>query len=137
MTNVVIKSRYALLDLKCNKFEKQLRAFMNQLVEVVLDEINKTGDETDYSLKDVYYNFEREVMTNASDNASIKKVEADTTAVVINYLLNLAQLFDKETILKRICEQLDINYEDIKDKLPKSEMELNQEAEKLLNGADA
>ena len=135
ITNVVIKSRYALLDLKCNKFEKQLRAFMNQLVQVALDEINSRGEETAYSLKDVYYEFDREVITNASDNAQIKKVEADTNAVVINTLLNIAQNFDKETILKLICEQLDINYEDIKDKLPKSEMELNQEAEDLLNGS--
>ena len=135
ITNVVIKSRYALLDLKCNKFEKQLRAFMNQLVQVALDEINSRGEETAYSLKDVYYDFEREVITNASDNAQIKKVEADTNAVVINTLLNIAQNFDKETILKLICEQLDIDYNEIKDKLPKSEMELNQEAEKLLNGS--
>ena len=135
ITNVVIKSRYALLDLKCNKFEKQLRAFMNQLVQVALDEIN-TNNETDYSLKDIYYDFEREVMTNASDNAQIKKVEADTRAVEINTLLNIAQQFDKETILQMICEQLDINYEDIKDKLPKSEMEINQEAEKLLEGTN-
>ena len=135
ITNVVIKSRYALLDLKCNKFEKQLRAFMNQLVQVALDEINSRGEETAYSLKDVYYEFDREVITNASDNANIKKVEADTNAVVINTLLNIAQNFDKETILKLICEQLDIDYNEIKDKLPKSEMELNQEAEKLLNGS--
>ena len=135
ITNVVIKSRYALLDLKCNKFEKQLRAFMNQLVQVALDEINSRGEETAYSLKDVYYEFDREVITNASDNAQIKKVEADTRAVEINTLLNIAQNFDKETILKLICEQLDIDYNEIKDKLPKSEMELNQEAEKLLNGS--
>lgn len=135
ITNVVIKSRYALLDLKCNKFEKQLRAFMNQLVQVALDEINSRGEETAYSLKDVYYEFDREVITNASDNANIKKVEADTNAVVINTLLNIAQNFDKETILKLICEQLDIDYNEIKDKLPKSEMELNQEAEDLLNGS--
>ena len=134
ITNVVIKSRYALLDLKCNKFEKQLRAFMNQLVQVALDEINSKGDETAYSLKDVYYEFDREVITNAQDNAQIKKIEADTRAVEINLLLNLAQQFDKETILTLICEQLDIDYNEIKDKLPKSEMELNQEAQKLLDG---
>ena len=134
ITNVVIKSRYALLDLKCNKFEKQLRAFMNTLVQVALDEINSTGNETAYSLKDVYYNFEREVMTNASDNAQIKKVEADTKAVEVNLLLNIAQNFPKDTILKLICEQLDIDYEEIKDKLPKSEAEINEEAQKLLDG---
>lgn len=136
ITNVVIKSRYALLDLKCNKFEKPLRAFLSKLVQVALDEINSTDNETAYSLKDVYFEFKREVMTNASDNANIKKVEADTKAVEINTLLNLAYTFDKKTILTLICEQLDIDYEDIKDKLPKSEMELNQEAEELLNSEE-
>lgn len=134
ITNVVIKSRYALLDLKCNKFEKQLRAFLSKIVQVVLDEINSTGNETAYSLKDVYFEFEREVMTNASDNANIEKVEADTKAVKINTLLNLAQVIDKETILQKICKVLDIDYEEIKDKLPKSEAELNQEVQKLLAG---
>lgn len=134
ITNVVIKSRYALLDLKCNKFEKQLRAFLSKIVQVVLDEINSTGNETAYSLKDVYFEFEREVMTNASDNANIEKVEADTKAVEINTLLNLAQVIDNETILQKICKVLDIDYEEIKDKLPKSETELNQEAQKLLAG---
>lgn len=123
ITNVVIKSRYALLDLKCNKFEKQLRAFLSDLVKIALDEINKSNG-TNYQLKDVYFEFEREVMTNATDNASIKKIEADTRAVEINTLLNLASKIDSETIVKMICEQLDIDYELIKDKLPKTEVDL-------------
>lgn len=131
ITNVVIKSRYALLDLKCNKFEKQLRAFLNQLVQVALDEINKRND-SDYQLSDVYYEFEREVMTNASDNASIKKTEADTKSVEINTLLNLASVIDKDTLLKNICDILEIDYEEIKDKLPKSESEIMDEVEKQL-----
>ena len=134
ITNVVIKSRYALLDLKCNKFEKQLRAFLSKIVQVVLDEINSTGNETAYSLKDVYFEFDREVMTNASDNANIEKVEADIKAVMVNTLLNVASVIDKETILQNICKVLDIDYEEIKDKLPKSEAELNQEAQNLLSG---
>lgn len=123
ITNVVIKSRYALLDLKCNKFEKQLRAFLTQLVKIALDEINKAQG-TKYQLKDVYFEFEREVMTNATDNATIKKIEADTKAVEINTLLNLTSKIDNETIVKMICEQLDIDYELIEDKLPKTEVDL-------------
>ena len=123
VTNVVIKSRYALLDLKCNKFEKQLRAFLSQLVQIALDEINKLKG-TKYQLKDVYFEFEREVMTNATDNATIKKIEADTRAVEINTLLNLASKIDNDTIMKMICEQLDIDYELIKDKLPNTEVDL-------------
>ncbi len=36
----------------------------------------------------------------------------------INTLLNLASTLDQETIVKNICDVLDIDYEDIKDKLP-------------------
>ena len=76
ITNVVIKSRYALLDLKCNKLEIRLKQFLRKLIQIVLDEINK-NNETDYQQKDVYFNFEREVMTNASDNAQIEKTDAE------------------------------------------------------------
>lgn len=118
ITNVVIKSRYALLDLKCDKLEKNLKKFMRELIGIVLDDINKRKD-TDYSQKDVYFDFQREIITNASDNAGIKATEAQTRATEINLLMGLAQVLDQETVIQLICEQLDIDYNDIKDKLPR------------------
>lgn len=137
ITNVVIKSRYALLDLKCNKLEIKLKQFLRKLLKPVLKEINERLD-TDYQQKDVYIEFEREVMTNASDNASIEKIKADTDLVKINTLLSLAQTLDNETIVQSICEVLEIDYEQIKDKLPepKTEEDLLKEAETELNGVD-
>lgn len=122
VTNVVIKSRYALLDLKCNKLEIRLKQFLRKIVKAVLEEIN-TANETDYQLKDVYFDFEREVMTNATDNAQIEQIKAQTEQVRINTLLNLANALDNETIVQGICEILDLDYDDIKDKLPKPEEE--------------
>lgn len=116
ITNVVIKSRYALLDLKCNKLEIRLKQFLRKLIQVVLDEINKNQD-TDYQQKDVYFKFEREVMTNASDNAQIEKTDAEKQQVQINTILSLANVLDDETIVQNICEILDISYEDIKGKI--------------------
>lgn len=116
ITNVVIKSRYALLDLKCDKLEKNLKKFLREMIQIVLDDVNKQYN-TDYQQKDVYFEFEREVITNASDNAAIKKTEADTKAVEINLLMGLAQVLDQETVVQMICEQLDIDYNDIKDKI--------------------
>ena len=133
ITNVVIKSRYALLDLKCDKLEKNLKKFLREMVQIVLDDINKRNG-TDYQQKDVYFDFEREVITNASDNASIKKIEADTKAVEINLLMGLAQVLDSETVVQLICEQLDIDYNEIKDKLPKQEADDPYEAMGVLNG---
>ena len=120
ITNVVIKSRYALLDLKCNKLEIRLKQFMRKIIKIVLEEINDANG-TDYQLKDVYFDFERQVMTNAHDNASIDHVKAQTEQVKINTLLNLAGALDNETIVKGICEILDLDYEELKDKLPKDE----------------
>lgn len=125
ITNVVIKSRYALLDLKCNKLEKQLRRFLNKLIKVVLDEINEKND-TNYQRKDVYFDFEREVMTNAKDNADIELVEAQTKQTEINILLNVATTIGQKEVVKQICDILELDYEKIKnDEMP---------VEDILNG---
>lgn len=120
ITNIVIKSRYALLDLKCNKLEIRLKQFMRKLLRVVLKEINEEHG-TDYQMKDVYFNFEREVMTNAADNAQIELTDAQKQQVQINTLLNLSTYLDSETLMQNICDILDIDYNEIKDKLPAQE----------------
>ena len=117
-TNIAIKSAYSLLDLKCNKMEIRLKQFMRKLLKVVLAEINDQ-EGTDYQQKDVYFDLEREVPTNALENAQIELTEAQRKQTEITTLLNLANNLDDETRLQLICEQLDIDYEDIKDKVPK------------------
>ena len=131
VTNVVIKSRYALLDLKCNKLEIRLKQFLKKLLKVVLAEINRI-DGTDYQMKDVYFNFKREIMTNASDNATVEKTDAEKQQIQINTLLSLANIFDDETIIQNICEILDLDYEKIKNKLPKADDDLTEQ-EDILN----
>ncbi|MDO4384388.1 MAG: phage portal protein [Clostridia bacterium] len=117
ITNVVIKSRYALLDLKCNKLEIRLKQFLRKILKVVLQEINDEQG-TDYQNKDVYFEFEREVMTNAADNAQIELTDAQTQQTKINTLLSLEATLGNELIVQNICEVLDIDYDDIKSKLP-------------------
>ncbi len=133
ITNIVIKSRYALLDLKCNKLEIQLKQFMRKLLKVVLDEINKING-TDYQMKDVYFDFKREIMTNASDNAQIELTDAQRQQTEITTLLNLAGCFDNETLMQNICAVLDLDYEEIKDKLPKPEEDPTAAAKAVLDG---
>ena len=116
-TNIAIKAAYSLLDLKCSKLEIRLKQFMQKIVKVVLDEINK-ANKTDYQLNQVYFRFEHEIMSNAEENARIKLTEAQARQAEITTLLNLAAQLDNETLMELICEQLDIDYKDIKDKLP-------------------
>lgn len=132
ITNVVIKSRYALLDLKCNKLEIRLKQFLRKILKVVLENINEEFG-TDYQQKDVYFKFEREVMTNAQDNATIEEIDARTEQTKINTMLNLAGTLDDETIVQNICEILDIDYEDIKGKLPEPEVDPMTAAQTAIN----
>ena len=116
-TNIAIKAAYSLLDLKCSKLEIRLKQFMRKLLKVVLADINE-NEGTDYQMNQVYFAFEHEIMSNAQENAQIKLIEAQTKQAEINTLLSLAAQLDNETLMQMICEQLDIDYEEVKDKLP-------------------
>lgn len=124
ITNIVIKSRYSLLDLKANKLEIRLRQFLRQILKVYIDNLNnKEG--TAYDIGDVYFDFTRETITNELDNAQIELTEAQRRQTDINTILNVASgnILDSDTILKQICDVLDIEYEEVKDKVPKEEIE--------------
>lgn len=135
VTNVVIKSRYALLDLKSNKKEMQLRRMMKKIIKIVLDEINKVN-KTSYSENDVYMVFDRVVPTNETDNANIELTNAQRKQVEINTLLNIATKIDDETLLQNICDVLDIDYETIKDRVDKDKGVSTDEARKILDNTE-
>ena len=118
ITNIVIKSRYALLDLKANKLEKRLRRLLKQLVKVVLDEINLMNG-TGYEITDVKMKFDRSIMTNESENVANEKTEADTQQVRVNTILNIAEQIGDEQTLKALCDVMDWDYEELKDQIQK------------------
>lgn len=119
-TNIAIKSAYSLLDLKASKFEIKLKQFMSKLLDVVLEEINEQN-QTGYQKKQVYFEFEHEVMSNAQENAQIGLTEAQTRQAEINTILALSDKLDNETLMQLVCEQLDIDYTEVKNKLPDPE----------------
>lgn len=136
ITNVVIRSRYTLLDLKADKLERRLKKLLKELIKVVLDEINEKN-KTDYKTKDVNIVFERSVMTNETENIQNEKTKAETQQVQVNTLLNVAATLDNETVVRSICEVLDVDYEEIKDRLPDPEETQIKDAEGALDGVVA
>jgi SPP1 family phage portal protein len=135
VTNVVIKSRYALLDLKSNKKEMQLKRLMKKIIGYVIDEINKEND-TSYKVSDCWCEFERVVPSNETDNATIRQTEANTKQIEINTLLNVVSHIDDETLLKKICEVLDIDYEEVADKVIDAEAVSLEDAQATLDGTE-
>jgi len=131
-TSIAIKSAYALLDLKSNKLEIRVKQFMRKLLKPVLNEINEING-SGYTQADVYFNFEREIITNEQEHAQIELTEAQRKQTEINTLLNIATRLDNETLMELIFEQLDLNYDDYKDKLPKPEENDPYAAQTALN----
>jgi len=135
-TNIAIKAMYSLLDLKCSKLKIKLKQFLRKIIKVVLDEINKEQGK-DYQMKDVYFNLDDpDIISNAEENAQIELTEAQRKQTEITTLQNLATLLDNETLMQLICEQLDIDYDDIKGKLPDPDEADNalNDAQDVLNG---
>lgn len=136
ITNIVIKSRYTLLELKCNKLAIRLRAFLEDIIKIVLNEINQNNG-TDYSLEDVEICLDREIPTNEADNAEIENKHAMTKQTEINTLLSLFSCLPKEKLIQEICNLLDIDYSEIevevKQIIQENKTDLNQASENLLN----
>lgn len=137
-TNIAIKAAYSLLDLKCSKLERRLKQLLRRLLKLIIVEINET-DGTDYHCNQVYFEFSHEVMSNEQENAQIALTEAQKTQVLINTLLSLASQLDNETLMRNICDVLDIDYDEIKGKLPNPDEAENEpaEAQKALDGVNA
>lgn len=131
--SIAIKSAYANLDLKCNGFNKELKKFLRKQLELVLKEINDE-DGADYRQSDIYFNLERQIITNAQENAQIALVEAQEQQTRITTLLNLSAQLGNEVMMQQVFDVLDLDYEEYKDKLPKPEEDDTDDAIATLNG---
>lgn len=132
-TSIAIKSAYANLDLKCDGLKPFLLQFMRKLLKLVLKEINDTNG-TDYEQKDVYFDFEREIITNAQENAQIDLTKAQEQQARITTIQNASALLGDELTKQLICEAMDLDYDDIKDKLPQPEEDATAAARAALGG---
>lgn len=117
ITNVVIKSRYALLDLKSNKLEMRLRKFVRELVNVFLNDYNMRN-QTAYDDEDVKIAFTREIISNGTDNAQIDYLKSQSLLMKIEALNSLSGVLDNDILLKEICDTLEVDYEEVVSKSP-------------------
>lgn len=134
--SVAIKTAYFRMDLDAEETETRLKQFMRRILVPVLDEINRE-DETDYQQSDVYFDFSRESITNLQEQAQIELTNAQKRQTEITSILNIASQLDHETMMQLICEQLDIDYEEIKDKLPKPEDDAPYSPAAAMNALEA
>lgn len=130
ITNVVIKSRYSLLDLKCNKIEVRLRRIIKQMLELIVENINQRYSKA-YNTSDIEIIITRDIMANEVDNATIAKTEADTKQVAIQTILDAAHRLDSRTVLELLAGILEIDPDEVEKALDEEEYrgDLEQDTE--------
>ena len=121
-TNLAVKMTYSLLDLRANKIIIGLKDFLRQPVGIVLDEVNAER-KTAFTQEDVYFEFKREIIINEKENADIELVKYQARQAAINGILDSAPYLPEETVRQLICEVHEIDYNEIKNKLPTDETE--------------
>lgn len=122
VTNVVIQSRYTLLDLKCNKAEIRLRKIIKQMLELIVADINQRNN-TAYDTSDLEIIITRDTMIDETEVEEREKTKAERKQIEIDNILNAAVRLDDETVLKYICEVFDLDYEEVQKLLDEQDYE--------------
>ena len=122
ITNVVILSRYTLLDLKKSKLDKRLKKLLREIIKIELAEINEENG-TDYQMADITIDLTPDIPTNESENLANEKLKAETEQIKINTILNVAVQIGDEAAIQAICDILELDYDEIKDQVKKMQEE--------------
>lgn len=135
LTNVAIQSRYSLLNLKCNKIEPRIRSLIKWCLELILEDIFRLYGKR-FDINEIEIILERNTIVNEKDLAEQELIIAQEKQTIINALVISAPYIGDETLLEQICETLEINFDEVKDKvLEQSSQPFENEAE-LINGAE-
>lgn len=122
VTNVVIQSRYTLLDMKCNKIEVRLRKLIKQMLELIVADINRRFKKS-YTTSDLEIIIKRDTMVDKKELEDIAKEKTERKQMEIDTILNAATRLDDESTVKYICDVLEIDYEEVKKRLAEQDYE--------------
>ena len=122
ITNIVLKSRYTLLDMKAKKLIMRLKDFLLTPLEIVLNEIN-AEHHTAFDLEDVKIEIDPVIPTDEKEDAEIEKLNAETMQTKVGTVLDVASVIDEETLLKEICRAMELDYEEVKEKMMRPDEE--------------
>lgn len=112
ITNIVIKSRYALLAMKAAKMIIRFKACLKWQAELVAADINrKYGGQ--YTAGDIEFKIEPQALVNETDVLTNKKTEEETIQIKLQNIMQAAPRLSEESVLRQICEVLDLDYDDV------------------------
>lgn len=135
VTNVVIKGRYTLLNMKANKTEARLRTFLSWANDLIIDDINRRYNKS-YTADGITVEITREMLVNENDLVTNEKTKADTRSVEMQTLLAAAPRLDNDTVLAKICEMYELNFDEVRKALDEQDYKQLPATEELGGGDD-
>lgn len=120
ITNVIIKSRYTLLDMKASKLIARLKSCLKWQAELVIADIN-LAHSTSYTADDICFEIEPKAIVNESDIVKDKQIEQQTKQLEVQTILQAAPRIGDDMTLELICESLDIDFDEVQKKLEEEE----------------
>ncbi len=134
ITNIILKSRYTLLDMKAKKLIWSLKKFLGTLLDIVLEEINASFG-TDHERAEVEILISPVVPTDEKEDAEIRKLEAETVREKAGTLLDAAAILGDEILLREFARLLGLDEETVRKRAEQpKETDLVKE---ILNGEAA
>lgn len=135
LTNVAIQSRYSLLNLKCNKIEPRVRSMIKWCLELILEDIERVHGKS-FDINDIDIVLERNTIVNEKDMADTALIESQAKQTIINTLVTSAPYIGDETLLEQICTTLEIDFEEVKDKVLEQSSQPFENESELVDNAE-
>ena len=101
-----------MLDLKCDKTEKRLRVLLKKLLKLIVEDINTRFGKS-YTTHDLEVTITRDTMVNERDVSEIAQIEAQVQQTKVNTIIAAATYLDSDSVLRLMCEALDLRYEEV------------------------
>lgn len=99
---------------KCQLRADMLRTYYRNKERKCIRQYEKQNFVYCYENKDVYFTFDREIITNAQENAQIDLTKAQEQQTKITTILNTSAQLGQELTMQLICEALELDYDDTK-----------------------
>ena len=79
---------------------------------MIVQDINRRY-KTAFKANDIEITITRETMVNENDIYTNEKTQAETRQIIIETILTVAPRLDDESVLKLICEQFELDWEEV------------------------
>lgn len=124
ITNIVIKSRYTLLELKTNEIKTELKRVIREMLNVLA-----TYDLPGIDVDEIDIIINEQVMINDKDIADNEETQARAIKTKLETILMASPYLTQETIIEQICQvlELDTTLEKARKTRPDGAMDIDDE----------